>query len=76
MNRSQRRRMDAQGLAIFLFFRTGPGGKSFFYPVEIPPGQLQANIDLNPGTIRVEDIDGNVVWRAEGLAGMTAQGEG
>lgn len=35
-----------------------------FYPVQIPPSQLQANIDLNPGTIRVEDTGGNIVWEA------------
>jgi hypothetical protein len=33
-----------------------------FYFVEIPEGTLQDNIDRNPGTIRVEDLEGNVLW--------------
>ncbi len=34
--------------AIFLFFRN-----EGFYPVEIPPEDLQDNITANPGTLRV-----------------------
>lgn len=44
----------------FIFFR-----KEGFYVVEIPADQLQANIDLNPGTIRVEDMSGRVMWRQQ-----------
>lgn len=42
---------------VFLFFREG-----MFYPVEIPRDQVLANVELNPGTLKVEDIEGNVVW--------------
>lgn len=44
----------------FVFFRDG-----HFYVVEIPPDQVLANVELNPGTIRVEDIEGNIVWRPQ-----------
>ncbi len=64
MNRQQRRALNAQGLTVFLFFRSGPNGKLFFYPVEIRPDQLDENIRLNPGTVKVEDMAGNVVWEA------------
>ncbi len=45
---------------VFLFFREG-----MFYPVEIPRDQVQANVELNPGTLKVEDIKGNVIWRLQ-----------
>lgn len=44
----------------FVFFRTG-----HFYVVEIPPDQLIANVELNPGTTKVEDLQGNIVWRPQ-----------
>ncbi len=47
-------------LKPYLFFR-----KEGFYPVEIPPSQLMKNIELNPGTLRVEDETGKVVWRQQ-----------
>lgn len=64
MNRQQRRALEAKGLTVFLFFRVGPDGRLFFYPVEIPAAHLDDNIRLNPGTVRVEDAQGNVVWEA------------
>lgn len=64
MNRQQRRALEAKGLTVFLFFRAGPDGKLFFYPVEIPADHLDDNIRLNPGTVKVEDMAGNVVWEA------------
>lgn len=48
------------GLETFLFFRDG-----FFYPVDIPRDQVIANVELNPGTLRVEDLAGNIVWRRQ-----------
>jgi hypothetical protein len=63
MNRQQRRAMHASGLTVFIFFR-----KEGWYPVEIPPEQLDENIRLNPGTLKVEDMQGNVVWSARALA--------
>lgn len=44
-------------LEPFVFFR-----EDHFYVVEIPREQVLANVELNPGTIRVEDIAGNVIW--------------
>lgn len=41
----------------FIFFRPG-----CFYFVEIPPSQVQANVDLNPGTLMVTSVDGHIVW--------------
>ena len=49
-----------QKLETFLFFREG-----HFYPVDIPREQVMANVELNPGTLKVEDIKGNVVWRMQ-----------
>lgn len=43
----------------FVFFRD-----RHFYIVEIPADQVAANAVLNPGTTRVEDIAGNIVWPA------------
>lgn len=42
---------------VFIFFRD-----KMFYPVEIPPSHVQANVDLNPGTTLVMHIDGHIVW--------------
>lgn len=47
-------------LEPFVFFRDG-----VFYIVEIPRSQVMANVECNPGTLRVEDIAGNVVWRPQ-----------
>lgn len=44
-------------LETFVFFRTG-----HFYFVDIPADQVLANVALNPGTTRVEDVVGNIVW--------------
>lgn len=68
MNRHDRRILKASGRTMFIFFREG-----VFYPIEIPADQLQANIDHNPGTLRVEDLHGNVLWRAP--AGQAAADE-
>ena len=53
-----------------LFFRE-TGGEEFFYPIELPieigksiEEMVKANAELNPGTIRVEDIEGHVLWPA------------
>lgn len=52
--------MTDQKTELFLFFREG-----HFYPVEIPRDQVLANVELNPGTLKVEDIEGNIVWRPQ-----------
>ena len=42
----------------YIFFRT-----EGWYPVECDDdAEVLVHIELNPGTIRVEDIDGRVVW--------------
>ena len=55
---------------ILIFFRKGADDDvEFFYPVEYPddvktPEQLATDsADCNPGTVRVEDIEGNVLWK-------------
>ena len=55
---------------IVLFFRE-TGGEEFFYPIELPEDtsrsteeMVKDNAKLNPGTIRVEDIWGKVLWKA------------
>lgn len=47
-------------LEPFVFFRDG-----YFYVVEIPRDQVLANVELNPGTTRVEDMAGKIVWRPQ-----------
>jgi hypothetical protein len=47
---------------VALFFREIDGNE-VFYPVEDNLKQDWAeHARLNPGTIRVEDMDGNVLW--------------
>ena len=58
-----------------VFFRMD-GDEEVFYPLDIPPmpgdhpGRTieeiaRANAECNPGTIRVEDIDGHVLWQLQ-----------
>jgi hypothetical protein len=35
-----------------------------FYIIDIPPGTEADNAHCNPGTIRIEDMRGNVLWKA------------
>lgn len=44
----------------FLFFREG-----HFYVVEIPRDEVLINVELNPGTLKVEDIKGKIVWQLQ-----------
>ena len=59
-------------MMTLVFFRQG-----FFYPMNIPPmpgdhsGKTieeiaRDNAECNPGTIRVEDINGRILWQAGG----------
>jgi hypothetical protein len=42
----------------YVFFRKG-----MFYPIEMKDdADAKVNAECNPGTIRVEDINGRVVW--------------
>lgn len=50
---------------VMIFVREG-----MFYPVQgvrgVPlPQQAAGHAALNPGTLRVEDIHGNVLWRLQ-----------
>ena len=46
-------------MQTYIFFR-----KEGWYPVELPDvAAVQKNVELNPGTIRVEDVDGKIVWQ-------------
>jgi hypothetical protein len=43
---------------MVIFFR-----KEGFYPVHLSPEcKIEDHVKLNPGTTRVEDINGNVLW--------------
>lgn len=54
-------------MMLFIFFREHDG-KGFFYPLELAsPAEARANAECNPGTIRVETVGGDVVWRAPEL---------
>lgn len=45
----------------FLFFRAD----GFYYVTLYGDDEdIRANAELNPGTLRIEDLDGNVVWKA------------
>ena len=47
---------------VYLFFR----GDGLWYPVELAPEAVAANVKCNPGTVRVEDIEaGTIVWPPE-----------
>lgn len=50
---------------LMIFFRKG-----HFYPIQGVLGipltqQARDQAGLNPGTIRVEDVDGNALWRMQ-----------
>lgn len=46
---------------LVIFFREG-----MFYPLELPvTDDLAKHAECNPGTLRIEDIRGNVLWRPQ-----------
>lgn len=46
---------------LYVFFREG-----HFYPIELLDDEdAKHNAELNPGTLRVEDHKGRVVWRQQ-----------
>lgn len=48
-------------MQIVIFFREG-----MFYPLELPKGEdLAKHAERNPGTLHIEDIEGNVLWRPQ-----------
>ena len=56
-----RRMMPFWRKRTYIFF-----GKEGWYPVELGgDADVLPNVKCNPGTIRVEDIDGRVVWKQE-----------
>lgn len=57
MTDDQKRKM-ASPVELFLFIRADG-----FYPLELPRDTVSDNAKCNPGTLRVEDSRGNVVWR-------------
>ncbi|WP_374322879.1 hypothetical protein [Brevundimonas sp.] len=49
-----------------VFFRTDERGEGMFYIIDLPEDDdLNAHAELNPGTIRIEDVAGNVLWRQQ-----------
>ncbi len=46
-------------MQTYLFFR-----ENHFYPVELrDDDDAKKNAEINPGTIKVEDVAGRVVWK-------------
>jgi hypothetical protein len=61
LNRHRERDVsESLEVQLYIFFR-----EEGWYPVEIPPDHLLANVELNPGTLKVEDLEGNIVWRPQ-----------
>lgn len=53
--------MNEMRLRPYVFFR-----KEGFYPLELRDDEeAKRNAEWNPGTVRVEDINGKVVWRQQ-----------
>lgn len=49
----------------YIFFRMHEG-REYFYPVCLYGDEdVIPNVECNPGTIRVEDMNGNVKWRLQ-----------
>lgn len=47
-------------MKVYLFFRDG-----CFYPIELADDADAArNAEVNPGTLKVETVDGRIVWKA------------
>jgi len=61
MRTDEENRQYAKGYAAGqprIFVREG-----FFYMIALPEDDdLNRHAELNPGTLRIEDIDGNVLW--------------
>lgn len=53
-------RVRKLGATTFIFFR-----KEGFCPVSMSPEEVGFSAIANPGTVEVQDLAGNVVWRAE-----------
>lgn len=46
-------------MEVYIFIR-----KEGFYPVELrDDDDAKRNAEINPGTLRVEDLNGRVVWK-------------
>ncbi|HVJ44692.1 MAG TPA: hypothetical protein VM639_24560 [Dongiaceae bacterium] len=53
--------MEDTEMTVYIFFRD-----IGWYPVELKDDQdAKAIAECNPGTLRVEDINGRVVWRMQ-----------
>lgn len=54
---------------VALFFRENDG-EEFFYPIQFmgekwPTDEAADHAAMNPGTLRIEDASGTVLWAAE-----------
>lgn len=50
--------VEAEERQLVIFFR-----KEGFYPLELLVNEdLAKHAELNPGTLRIEDVRGNVLW--------------
>lgn len=64
-NRHTRRADEARsrktGSRVVIFRRVGS-----WYPLELPIDEdLAKHAELNPGTVAIEDIEGNTLWRLQ-----------
>lgn len=49
-----------------IFFRNDEAGQPMFYMIDLPEDDdLAVHAELNPGTLRIEDVAGNVLWRLQ-----------
>lgn len=65
MNRQMRRAMEAEQRATGMqtvIFRRADG----WYPIEVRLDEdLSKHAEINPGTLAIEDMAGNVLWRPQ-----------
>jgi hypothetical protein len=61
--------MDASDVRLrtYIFFRRDPNRGFLFYPIELKDdAEAVRNAECNPGTVKVEDIQGRIVWKHNG----------
>lgn len=57
-----KRELPDRGPTRVVIFRRAEG----WYPLDLPiTDDLSAHAERNPGTIRIEDIEGNILWRPQ-----------
>lgn len=58
-------------MPVYIFIREREG-EEFFYPVElVDDKEAIGNAECNPGTIQVETLSGQIVWKKENSNGVS-----